>query len=152
MQSKGGQRSNNPGSKGLKGINSNILVFLLFLLLSFVFWYLNSLSKEIDTSLVYPVRYTNMPSGYNDFSNLPERLTLMLKGHGYSIVRLKLSAKKHPFEIDLSKASLRHDQEKGPDAWYLITAPLITGFNTEIIPGCKVVSVKPDTVFFSSGN
>ncbi|MCU0456229.1 MAG: hypothetical protein MUE74_08000 [Bacteroidales bacterium] len=149
MQRKGGQGGGNPGSKGLKGINRNILVFLLFLLLSFVFWYLNSLSKEIDTSLRYPVRYTNKPSGYSTFSNLPARLTVMLKGPGYSILRLKLSAKKHPFEIDLSQASLRHDQDKGPNAWYLITAPLITGFNTGIIQGCKVVSVKPDTVFFS---
>lgn len=149
MHREGGQGSGNPGSKGLKGIKGNILVFLLFLLLSFVFWYLNSLSKEIDTNLKYPVRYTNIPSGYSAVPNLPARLTVMLKGHGYSILRLKLSAKRHPFEIDLSKASLRHDQNRGSDAWYLITAPLITGFNTGIIQGCKVVSVKPDTVFFS---
>ncbi len=63
MVKKDETRNGNPSGKGLTRINRNILIFLFFLLLSFVFWYLNSLSKEIDTTLRYPVTYTNIPGG-----------------------------------------------------------------------------------------
>jgi len=138
--------SGNPSGKGLTRINRNILIFLFFLLLSFIFWYLNSLSKEIDTTLRYPVAYNNIPGGSSPESNLPHRLDLILKGHGYSILRLKLTGNRHPVVIDFSEVNYKHDQSGD---YYIITAPLITSFNVQLISECKITSVKPDTIFFS---
>ena len=38
-----------------KFLNRELPVFAFFLLLSFVFWYLNELSKELQGSINYPV-------------------------------------------------------------------------------------------------
>jgi hypothetical protein len=146
MGKKDETRNGNPSAKGLTRINRNILIFLFFLLLSFVFWYLNSLSKEIDTTLRYPVAYTNIPGGSSTEDNLPQRLNLILKGHGYAIQRLKLTGNRHPVVIDFSEVSFKHNQSGD---YYLITAPLITSFNIQLMSECKITSVKPDTIFFS---
>jgi hypothetical protein len=140
--------SRQPG-KGPGRKNGNLLVFLFFLILSFIFWYLNSLSKEIDTSLSYPVDFINIPGGNPKGENLPARLSLTLKGHGYSILKLKLSGNRHPVVVDLSMVSYHPDLKSKPESYYLITAPLITGFNTQLMSECKITSVKPDTIFFS---
>jgi len=42
-------------------LNRELLVFAIFLLLSFALWYLNELSKELQGSINYPVRYINPP-------------------------------------------------------------------------------------------
>ncbi len=142
-------RSGNPSKKGLHRINRNIFVFLFFLLLSFIFWYLNSLSKEIDTTLKYPVSYANAPGGNETASNLPSKLNLMLKGHGYSILRIKLSAKGNPLTVDFSEISYFREQKSGSGNCYIVTAPLITRFSTQLLQGARITSVKPDTIFFS---
>jgi hypothetical protein len=149
MEKKDRIRKENLLSKGLNRINGNILVFLFFLLLSFVFWYLNSLSKEIDTTLRYPVTYSNIPGGNPQESHLPPRLNLMFKGHGYSILRLKLTASQHPVVIDFSEVSYKHDLKSGSDDYYIITAPLITSFNAQLTSDSKITTIKPDTLFFS---
>lgn len=141
-----------PGSlsgKGLTRINRNFLIFLFFLLLSFIFWYLNSLSKELDSTISYPVSYTNIPAGKTLTGNLPDRIDLVLKGYGYSMLKLKITAKGHPVTIDLSEVSFYQIQSNLSGDYYIITAPLINSFNTQIMSECKIMSVKPDTLFFS---
>lgn len=135
--------------KGLTRINRNFLIFLFFLLLSFIFWYLNSLSKELDSTISYPVSYTNIPTGKTLTGNLPDRIDLVLKGHGYSMLKLKITAKGHPVTIDLSEVSFYQNQSNLSGDYYIITAPLINSFNTQIMSECKIMSVKPDTLFFS---
>jgi len=142
-------RSGNPSGKGLSRVNRNILIFIFFLLLSFLLWYLNSLSKEIDTALKYPVVYNNLPVGGTANSNLPSKLSIMFRGQGYSILRLKVSANRHPVVIDFSEASYYHDQPGGSGNSYIVTAPLITRFNNQLTSVCKITSIKPDTIFFT---
>jgi hypothetical protein len=141
-------RSGNPSGKGLNRINRNILIFIFFLLLSFVLWYLNSLSKEIDTTLKYPVAWNNIPIEIKAEENLPSKLNITFKGQGYSILRQRVSADRHPVVIDFSEVSYRHDQAVLSGNCYIVTAPLITRFNNQMTSGCKITSVKPDTIFF----
>lgn len=150
MDSKDGKRS--PGSlkKGKNIVNRNVLVFIFFLFLSFIFWYLNSLGKDLETDIKYPVRYVNIPKNRIP-EDMPARLSLLLKGPGYSILKLKITANKLPLEIDFSKTGpKRYINGKSSD-YYIVTSELIQNFNLQLKAGCKVVTVKPDTLFFSSG-
>jgi len=130
-------------------IKSNVLIFAFFLFLSFIFWYLNSLGKELETDIRYPVKYTNLPKGRPLNGNLPARLTLVLKGPGYSILKLKVSGKASPAVIDFSKVGYKSIQEREPNRYYLLTSGMISSFNKQLKSACKVTSVKPDTLFFS---
>jgi len=149
MKKKDGTQHGSLPGKGFTWINRNLLIFLFFLLLSFIFWYLNSLSKELDTTISYPVSYTSIPADKTLTGNLPDRIDLVLKGHGYSILRLKITGNGHPVTINLSEVSYYHDQAKLPAGYFIITAPLINSFNNQIMSECKIMSVKPDTLYFS---
>ncbi|MDQ1296677.1 MAG: hypothetical protein QG611_655 [Bacteroidota bacterium] len=149
MDTRGGIGPQNLPKKERTAINSNILVFTFFLFLSFVFWYLNSLGKELETDIRYPVKYSNLPKDRVLKENLPSRLNLNLKGPGYSILQLKVSGKTSPAVIDFSKAGFKRVPDRESNGYYIVTSGLIPSFNKQLKSVCKVISVKPDTLFFS---
>ena len=131
------------------GINSDVVVFAFFLLLSFTLWYLNSLGKEAEADIKYTVRYINIPDGRVLPDDAPARISLSIKGPGYSILKLKYPGKKTPVIIDLAKVTYKKVPEsKAPD-YYIITSGLAKSFTLQLRSGCEVISIKPDTLFLS---
>jgi len=143
----------NPGYTGKKTKtgNRNVIVFAFFLVLSFIFWYLNSLEKDLETDIRYPVKYVDLPENKRLSDNLPPKLTLVLNGPGYSILKLKISGKTSPLEIDFSGSGIKHGYDNKSDDYYIVTSSLVQNFNSQLKAECKIVSVNPDTLFFPSG-
>ena len=149
METKDENEPANLIKKGISSINKNIIVFAFFLLFSFIFWYLNSLGKELETDIRYPVKYTHTPANKILIAELPLRLNLLMKGPGYSILKLKISGNSLPLAIDFSKVSYRHAQSNKSADYYILTSALLQNFNSQIKSACRITSVKPDTLFFS---
>lgn len=138
-------------SDKVRRINKDVFVFAFFILLSFVFWYLNSLNKEAEASIRYPFKYTNIPRGRTVVEKEPGKLNLYLKGPGSSILKLKLSGKKAPVSIDISKVNYRRvPGSKDPD-YYVVTASLVRSLKIQLRTDCDITSIKPDTLFFTFG-
>ena len=78
----GKKRHNVPRKVHGKIIDRDFLVFVFFLLLSFSFWYLNGLSKELSANINYPVRYINPPKNRVLLGSLPPKLALSIKEIG----------------------------------------------------------------------
>lgn len=135
--------------KGTNPLKENIFVFAFFLLLAFIFWYLNSLSKDLDADIRYPVRYINTPDSASLGEETPSRLTLFLKGPGYSIIKLKMSGKRAPVVIDLSQVALEQLPDNELDEYFIITSGLVQNFNSQLKSVCKISSVRPDTLFLT---
>lgn len=150
MDGKDGIGSEALPNKGRGTINSNVFVFAFFLFLSFVFWYLNSLGKDIETEIRYPVTLTSIPLNSIPVNDFPSKIYLTLKGPGYSILQLKISGKTSPLKIDYSKEIFKRVTNKGSFDYYVVTAGLIPSFNAQLKAICKVTLVRPDTLFFSS--
>jgi len=150
MESKEGIRSDILKTKAKVKMNSNIIIFAFFLLLSFIFWYLNSLGEDLDTDIRYPVQFSNIPENINLSEDLPAKLTLFIKGPGFSILRLKMSGKKSPVIIDLTKVPRRSIKNNNSNNLYILTSGLVIDFNTQLKTVCIITSVKPDTLFYSS--
>jgi hypothetical protein len=130
-------------------VNRDVVVFAFFLLLSFVFWYLNSLGKEIEAGVRYPVKYTNLPRERLIIDKPQAILNLYLKGPGSSILKLKLSGKKTPVAIDISKVNYKRvPGSKGFD-YYIVTSGLAKSLDVQLRSGCEITSIKPDTLFFT---
>lgn len=125
------------------------MVFTFFLLLSFLFWYLNSLGKDQEVDIRYPVKYINLPKNREFAEELPARLNLYLKGPGYSILRLKYSGNRAPAVIDFSKVSYKKVMDGKLTDYYLVTSGIIQDISTQLKSECTITSVKPDTIFFS---
>jgi hypothetical protein len=144
-----GIRSDNLVKKRTRVIKRDLAVFAFFLFLSFIFWYLNSLSKEVEAGINYEVKYTNLPKERAIVQDHSSQLKLFLKGPGYSILKLKISGGKAPVVIDISKVNYKRAQgDKGLN-YYIITSGLAKSLNVQVRSGCEITSIKPDTLFFS---
>ena len=149
MRGEDGIRSDNLVKKGTRAIKRDIAVFAFFLFLSFIFWYLNSLGKEIEAGINYKVKYTNTPRDRVILQDQPSQLKLFLKGPGYSILKLKISGGKAPVVIDISKVNYKRVQgDKGLN-YFIVTSGLAKSLNVQMRSGCEITSIKPDTLFFS---
>ncbi|HNT92727.1 MAG TPA: hypothetical protein PLT88_09010 [Bacteroidales bacterium] len=122
-------------------------LFAFFLLLSFVFWYLNELSKELQGTINYPVRYINPPKDRIVTGDLPEKLEMDLRGPGYSILKVKLSGSRAPVVIDFSRVTPRRIPGTMP-RYYLVTSGLINSFSKQLHADFDILSIQPDTLFF----
>ncbi len=130
-----------------KFLNRELPVFAFFVLLSFVFWYLNELSKELQGSINYPVRYINPPKDRIVTGDLPEKLEMDLRGPGYSILKVKLSGSRAPVVIDFSKVAPRRIPGKLP-RYYLVTSGLMGNFSKQLHADFDILAIHPDTLFF----
>jgi len=135
--------------KGGKGLNTEVITFSFFLVLSFIFWYLNSLEKDIEYEMKYPVRYVNLPEDRVLADDLPAKLDLYLKGPGYSILKIKLAGNKTPVDLDMSSISYRRVPGSRTLSYYVVTSGLIPKLKNQLRAQCDITSIRPDTLFFS---
>jgi YbbR domain-containing protein len=129
--------------------NREAVVFSFFLLLAFIFWYLNSLEKTVDYDMRYPVRYINLPEQRVLTDELPETIDLFLKGPGYSILKLRLAGNRSPVILDVSTINYRRVPGSRTLSYYIITSGLIPKLRNQLRAECEISSIKPDTLFFS---
>jgi hypothetical protein len=132
-----------------KIIDRDFLVFAFFLILSFVFWYLNGLSKEVESQVKYPVRYINPPKDRVLLGSLPAKLDLYLKGPGYSLLKLKLSGSRAPVVVDMSKLNYIIIPESRSYNYYVLTSTLRDGFHKQLRADFEILRIMPDTLAFS---
>jgi hypothetical protein len=151
LETRDGIRYSDSAKKGVNVIKRNILVFAFFLFLSFIFWYLNSLGKDLEADIKYPVSFVSSPRGRTLPEDLPSRLNLILKGPGYSILKLKISGSKTPLEIDFSRIGAKRYLSGKSTEYYIVTSDLVPNINSQLKSECKVISVNPDTLVFSFG-
>jgi YbbR domain-containing protein len=135
--------------KRKKDKDKDVVTFSFFLLLAFVFWYLNSLEKDIEYEIRYPVRYINLPENRVLADEPPSRLELYLKGPGYSILKLRLSGNRAPVILDISTTNYRRVPGSTSLDYYIITSGLIPKLRNQLRVECEISSVKPDTLFFT---
>jgi hypothetical protein len=130
-------------------INKDVVVFIFFLFLSFIFWYLNSLEKEIESVISFPVEYINLPNERLIIEDTPDKLNLYLKGPGYSILKQKVSGKRTLLTIDISKVNYRKVTGSKAMNYFLVTSELEKSFSVQLRSGCEILLIKPDTLFFN---
>ncbi len=130
-------------------IDREVVVFSFFLLLAFIFWYLNSLEKVVDYDIKYPVRYINLPEQRVLENELPAAIDLYLKGPGYAILKLKLTRSRSPVILDVSTINYRRVPGSRTLSYYIITTGLIPKLRNQLRTKCEISSIKPDTLFFS---
>jgi hypothetical protein len=142
-------QSGRPAGKIKNFKRGDLAVFIFFVCLSFFFWYLNSLGKDLQTDIKYPVRYTNIPKDWKLSENTIQKVNLYLNGPGYSILRMKISGRHAPLEIDFSKVDYKHVQNGESADYFIVTSNLVSRLNSQLKSECEVTSIKPDTIFLT---
>ena len=149
MADRDGIRDKIPVKKEVSTINRDVVVFTFFLFLSFGFWYINSLGKEVEADIRYPLRFINTPKDKVVADGNQSKLNLSLKGPGYTILKLRMSGSKPPVTVDLSKVTWRRVPDSKIHEYYILTAGLVKSLSVQIRSGCEVIAVRPDTLFFT---
>jgi len=82
--------------------SKDILSFLLFLLISAVFWYVHALGKEREANITVPVRYIGVPLNLALTNDPPSEISVDIKDQGIRLFEYS-DAERNPLTIDLSR-------------------------------------------------
>ena len=136
-------------NKKKRNIQRDVLIFFFILLGSFVFWFLNTLGKEYEASIDYHVNFINIPKTRVIDGDKDVSLDLRLKGSGSALMRLKLLGKRRLVDIDLSEVSYKSVPGKKGLDYFIVSSGLEKTLVKQIRTESRLVSVKPDTLFFT---
>lgn len=129
-------------------LDKKLLIFLFFVVVSSVFWFLNTLSKEYTTTISYPVRYTNFPKNKILVGDTPSDLTLKVNAQGYKLLTYRISSTVKPIIFDVNSFSLNRVNKKGAPISYILTDFANDKIAQQLSSSLTIIDILPDTLFF----
>lgn len=90
------------------GRRREIFTFLLFVALSFLFWVMQSLSEDMNTSYRIPIKYTNIPDDIIVTNDLPSTVTVHLRDEGAVLLNYNIEGIP-AFEVDFRQYHTDHE-------------------------------------------
>ena len=120
-------------------ISKDALVFLLFLVLSGTFWFVQSLDKQRETTLKIPVDYMGIPEDVELENKLPQRIEIKVRDEGLTLMKYN-SRNTVPLALDLERVYFA----KGK---IVITADQLKNrISRYVLPTTAVLEIKPDSI------
>jgi len=138
------QKKDQNNSETIKN-KKRLRVFLLFLLLSLVFWMLIKLSKNYISDVEFNLAYTDIPQS-KLLQNVPDqKIVLTLRTVGFKL--LKYGLKPRTLNYDLNDI----ERKKKSDLYFSLTKSKVNFLQAQLSAETTVLKVKPDTLFFDLG-
>ena len=125
--------------------NRDAYIFLVFLLISTAFWFLNALRDDYLTNFTYPVRFINVPQNEIIVDGMHQKVDLKVKASGFSILRQRLNSSFVPVFYDISQMRrlVRNDQNMA----YVLSRSQLGNVRDQLLVGMELVDINPDTLF-----
>lgn len=117
----------------------DVLSFLLFLIISFGFWFVNMLDKERETEIVIPLRYSGMPQQFDITHSNVNVLRLIIKDKGLNLFAYS-GSKLKALTVDLS----RNFNERGNVV--INNDVLRSRLMKYLLPSTSILEIKPDSL------
>jgi hypothetical protein len=118
-----------------------MLIILFFLLLSFVFWLLESLRQDYERRIELPLRYKNIPPEWILSEDNPEKITLLLKDKGSTLMYYAWKAHFSPVDILLPELSRASDQ-----SLHMTGQALESAILKHLMSSTSIISVEPHEI------
>ena len=129
--------------------NIRLFTYLFFLFISVILWYLIALSKDYTTVINCPVQYEAYPKGKALVSDMPEKLSLKIKGLGFSILRCKLATYLKPVVIPVGNFRFDIVRRENGYIYNLLTRYAKDAVGNQLSSDIQLVDIKPDTLAFT---
>jgi len=114
------------------------LIFISFVLLAFVFWFLQTLQQDYEQRIDFPLRYRNVPAEWVLSEKNPETLSVLLKEKGAALLYYYWHVKTNEIDISLTGLTLTSDTS------LQIPARLIdTELSKQLFASTSIVSFEP---------
>ena len=131
-------------SQNNTGINKMYSSFILFFLLSVVFWFMTKLSKEYEGTIKYPVVYNNLPDNKLLQENPLDFIEVYVKASGFKLISAKVSPNK--LEIDASNIYY-----KSLTDYYLLVSQQKLAIQKQMMTGVQIDHFIRDSIAFNLG-
>jgi hypothetical protein len=142
------KKSSDTADRSKVKLNKPLLIYLFFLIISVSLWYLNALSKDYTTEVDCLVTYQSFPKGKALVSDLPEKLSLKVKGLGFSILKYKLTSYYHPITLPVSNFRLDIIRRENRYEYFLLTRYAKDEIASQLSSDIQLISIRPDTLQF----
>lgn len=126
------------------GNNKMYHKFVLFIILSVVFWFMTKFSKEYDSTLEYPVSYINLPENKLLQEAPLEMIKIHLKTTGFKLISATFFPKK--LKIDVSNL-----YGKSSTDYYLLLSQQRLAIQKQMKTGVEIDFFINDSIFFNLG-
>lgn len=137
--------------KILTRIDRKVLVYLVFVGISTVFWFLNKLDNEYNSTIEYPVRYSQLPKNKILVNELPKNLKLSVSAYGYDLLIYKISPAPFPIVLNLEDFGLKNASDNLKN-FKLITRYARDEISNQLPNEINVLDILPDTITFQFAN
>lgn len=128
--------------------NKKLLIYLLFVVLSTIFWFLNTLSKTYTTDINYPVEFVNMPTNKVLVNKLPNQLILRVNAYGFDILRYKFRAIFSSNSFDVEQYTNQRINKKNISEYILSTSTIKGKVANNLASDINLLQISPDTIVF----
>ncbi len=125
--------------------NENVTMFLIFLVISTGFWFLNALRKDYTTTLTYPVKLVNIPANKMLPSDFDDEIRVKVHTGGFVILRYRLSKAFLPLIFDVSQ--MKTWEGAGFAGVFVPTKDVRNRIVGQLSQGMQLLEVEPDTLF-----
>lgn len=126
--------------------NREFLIFLLFLLLSGIFWLMMTFNETYEKEIVLPVRYFNVPQSAVLTSGESDSIHVNISDKGFSLFAFIYSRDSHTIDIDFTKYAL-------PDGIGSVPAIDLQHMIEQLLPtSAKITSLKTEKLVFYYNN
>ena len=136
-----------PAGRSKKGRRQQLRILAACVLIATILWFLRAFENEYTTFVDHPVRYINLPEKMTPLNPLPQRISLEVKGLGFSVLKHNWNFSKTPLVIDIrALGNFNVSQKKG----FTIVLPMsqmLNDFSSQL-RDLRVLAVKPDTLTF----
>jgi hypothetical protein len=122
--------------------SKEVRIFLVFLLLSFLFWWLQSLQEIREISVRIPVIYNEVSSDITVTNVLPNELTITVSDKGTNLYRYIRHRK------DLTLTLNVMDYYKGQDQGEVPLSEIQSLLNNKLMASSQVIRVNPERIHF----
>ena len=79
-----------------------IFIFLFFLLLSFIFWFIQTIQLDYEQRIELPLRYKNVPAEWVLSEHNPDKISVLLKEKGTTLLYYYWKHRFHSIDISVS--------------------------------------------------
>lgn len=128
--------------------NKNVGVFLIFLILSTIFWLLNELEDVYVSNISYPVKYTDPPKEKVFVGDLHSQLDLKIEGTGFNLLEYRIGKQLMPIEFSVNSYDLNTIGEGQEEKYYILTNSIRSSLAQQLSSDLNILDISPDTLFF----
>ena len=126
----------------LKQFRGDFPVFLLFLAITFFFWWSQTMNQDYEAVINIPVKVTDIPGNIRVFNSSSAHITVALNGKGSTLRKSVRKGERHVFHVSNSSFSMNQGHASMSTQW------LRDSLTVLLHSSVSVRSIEPDSLTY----